>query len=112
VDDVGAIEKALLPRVSSKGSPTNEGVGLTLTAELARLIGAWLLICSGAGYVWRRPDGSLTSGVLPNKARYHGTLVGLTFDRNRVTDFAKLMNAAKQEAGLLQRRTRQGRFEP
>ena len=42
--DTAAIRKALEPRVSCKGSPTNEGVGLTLVTGLVRRIKGWLMI--------------------------------------------------------------------
>jgi hypothetical protein len=112
IDDAGAIQKALEPRVSSKGSPTNEGVGLTLTMELARLAKAWLLITSGRGFVVFKPDGRRESGLLPEEGEFRGTLLAMTFSEQNVKDFAQMLHEAKQEAGLLQRPRVQGRFEP
>jgi hypothetical protein len=101
LDDVGAIRKALEPLVSSKGTPTNEGVGLTLSAGLARLAKAWLLIVSGRGLVRLRPDGHQEFGLLPAGGFYPGTLIGLTFKQADISDFAELLTAAKVGAGLL-----------
>jgi hypothetical protein len=110
LDDVGSIRKALEPLVSSKGNPTNEGVGLTLSAGLARLAKAWLLIVSGYGLVRLRPDGVQEHGRLPGEGFYPGTLVGLTFKQSDIGDFAELLTAAKVGAGLLQRPGLRGNF--
>jgi hypothetical protein len=110
LSDTGAIKKAMEPFVSSKGNPTNEGVGLTLTAELARLAHAWLLIASGRGAVILRPDGTFEAVELPDGASYPGTLVGMTFHQKSVPDFAVMLQTAKEELGLLQRKAAQARF--
>jgi hypothetical protein len=112
VDETGAILKALEPKVSSKGSPNNEGVGLTLTRQLAELAEAWLLSVSGSGVVQVNPvnNRSIYSGVLPNGGRYPGTLVALTFRQDRVADFAVLLDQAKRKSGLLHKPPGQGRF--
>jgi len=112
IDETGAILKALEPRISSKGSPNNEGVGLTLTRQLAELAGAWLLIISGCGVVRFNPsnDQIIQEEVLPDGACYPGTLVALTFRQDRVQNFAKLLHQAKQMAGLLHKSPGQGRF--
>lgn len=99
--DTEAIQKALEPRISSKGTPTNEGVGLTLVAELAELAQAWLLIVSGRGVVRVIPEQGRIGSVLPHDGVFPGTLVGLTFRQNAVRDFALLLHNAKIHAGLL-----------
>lgn len=110
LDDVAAIGKALEPLVSSKGTPTNEGVGLTLVTGLARLTKAWLLIVCGRG-LWRlSPDGRIESGFLPADGLYPGTLIGLTFKQSEVGDFAELLTAAKITSGLLPSPGRLGKF--
>lgn len=110
LDDVTAIRKALEPLISSKGTPTNEGVGLTLVAGLARLARAWLLIVSGRG-LWRlSPDGSMESDWLPHGGIYPGTLIGLTFKQADVGDFAELLTAAKVTSGLLPSPEQPGNF--
>jgi hypothetical protein len=110
LDDVGAIQKALLPLVSSKGTPTNEGVGLTLSTGLAKLAKAWMLIVSGRGLARLLPDGRQEFSELPSGGFYHGTLVALTFKQAHITDFAQLLMAAKVEAGLLQSPGTRGNF--
>jgi hypothetical protein len=112
LDDPAAITKALEPRVSSKGSPNNEGVGLTLVAGLSRLTRAWLLIVSGRGVLSIKPDGVVESSLLPEDGCYQGTLITLTFKQDRVRDFAEMLYVAKVEAGLLQTTEIGGRFKP
>ena len=48
--------------------------------------------------------------ILPQAARYQGTLVGLTFRQEDVRDYATLLHDAKIDAGLLQRPTNVLRF--
>lgn len=103
MSDADAVRKALEPRVSSKGSPTNEGVGLTLVAGMVRRIKGWLMIVSGSGGLKIRAGGEPQQVLLPDWAHYHGTLVGLTFRQQDVQDYARLLQEAKVEAGLLQR---------
>ncbi|MCB1103611.1 MAG: hypothetical protein H7A44_03035 [Opitutaceae bacterium] len=113
IDDTTAILKALEARVSSKGSPTNEGVGLTLTARMAELASAWLLIVSGTGVVRQNPgDSQPLSSVLPDGGVYPGTLVALTFRQDQVLDYAQLLDQAKQASGLLRPRHNRARFGP
>jgi len=112
LDDAAAIRKALEPLVSSKGTPTNEGVGLTLISGLSRLSRAWLLIVSGSGLVRLGPEGRFDSGLLPGKGRYEGTLVAVTFKQAEVNDFPLLLTAAKFEAGLLPQSQPRGNFRP
>ena len=110
LEDVGAIQKALEPLVSSKGTPTNEGVGLTLVTGLARLAKAWLLIASGRGLVSIHPDGRMKSGWLPSGGVYPGTLIGLTFKQAGISDFAELLTTAKVRSGLLPSPRSPGKF--
>ncbi len=62
--DAAAIRKAIEPRVSSKGSPTNEGVGLTLVTEMTRQAKSWLLIVSGRGVLTIGSTGNIESREL------------------------------------------------
>lgn len=112
LDDVAAIQKALEPLVSSKGTPTNEGVGLTLVTGLARLAKAWLLIVSGRGLMRIQPDGRMATGWLPAGGVYPGTLVGLTFKQADISDFAELLTLAKVRSGLLPSPGQPGKFTP
>jgi hypothetical protein len=107
-----AILKALEPRVSSKGRPTNEGVGLTLVSGLVQQTRGWLLVVSGTGAVRLRPGYVPEVQALPDGARFEGTLVVTAFRQQDVTDFAALLHAAKIQAGLLQTGPRSGNFQP
>ncbi len=111
LDDAGAINRALEPFVSSKGSPTNEGVGLTLVAGLARQTKAWLLIVSGKARLTMGNNGNIRSEALPNGAEYKGTLLAMTIPQKTVKDFAALLTVAKSEAGLLRSPGLTGNFE-
>lgn len=109
--DAAAIRKAIEPRISSKGSPTNEGVGLTLVTEMARQTKSWLLIVSGRGVLTLGPNGNVECRELDGNAYYPGTLVAVTFLQTVVQDFAALLTAAKVEAGLLHPHNPNARFE-
>jgi len=110
LSDSASIRKALEPRVSSKGEPVNQGVGLTLVTGLARHTQAWVLIVSGTGIVQIDPDGQVKERNLPPGCIYHGTLVTLTFLHSKLRDFYTLLDAVKQEAGLLAKRPIRTRF--
>ena len=111
MSDTNAILKALQPRVSSKPGDPNEGVGLTLVANLTRLAKGWLVIVSGAGVVSISRDGRIVSDVLPDAGYYRGTLVGGIFPQDTTRDFADLLTRAKIEAGLLRGGRIDARFE-
>ena len=111
MDDAGAIRKALEPFISSKGGPVNEGVGLTLVSELARLTEAWLLIVSGTGALRLAPNGLTTTEMLPANGYYQGTLLTLVFRQDKVRDFALMLHEAKIVTGLLRSEKKPGRFE-
>jgi hypothetical protein len=109
--DTDAIQKALEPRVSSKPGDPNEGVGLTLVANLARLAKGWLTIISGTGVVSILRGGGIVPGTLPGGGHYQGTFVGGIFPQETTRDFARLINQAKLEAGLLPRGTIDAKFQ-
>jgi hypothetical protein len=111
MDDAGAIRKALDPFISSKGGPVNEGVGLTLVNELARLTEAWLLIVSGTGVLRLTPNGLTIMEMLPTNGYYQGTLLTLVFRQDKVRDFAHMLDEAKNVTGLLRSEKKPGRFE-
>ncbi|MCX6952724.1 MAG: hypothetical protein NTV51_11250 [Verrucomicrobia bacterium] len=111
LNDQDAILKAIKPRISSKGTPTNEGVGLTLVTEMVRQTEAWLLIVSGHGVLTLEPNGKVESRLLAGSGTYPGTLVGVTIRQSGVQDFAALLTAAKVEAGLLHRHNPTARFD-
>jgi len=101
--DTEALAKALEPKISCKGEPTNQGVGLTLVSRLAKMTKSWLLIASGTGMAQQLPGREMTFSQLPNQGSFAGTLIVLTFRQDSVQAFADLLHAAKIEAGLLQR---------
>ena len=108
--DAEAILKAFEPKVSSKGRPTNEGVGLTLVTGLVRQSRGWLLVVSGSGVVRIAPDGVPASGELPGGACFPGTIVVTAFRQKSLTDFAGLLHQAKVQSGLLQSAGAAGKF--
>jgi ABC-type transporter Mla MlaB component len=112
IDDAGAIAKALESRVSCKCGDPNEGVGLTLVSQLAKLSGAWLLIVSGSGVLRISPKGGYSLSQLPEGGYYQGTLMTMVVPQKAPSDFAKMLNEAKVQAGLLRMRRATGRFEP
>lgn len=112
MSDGDAIAKALSPMVSSKGQPTNEGVGLTLVSRLMGLTGGWLLIVSGTGVLRIQKGSAPMITALPGGASYHGTLIGLTFAQESVKDYAGLLQQAKTDSGLLKEATQRIRFTP
>lgn len=99
--DSAALSKALEPRISSKGRPSNEGVGLTLVSNLVRLVSGWLMIVSGNGVLQFRAGGPPSLSTLPPPARFQGTLIGLTFRQKEVQDYGDLLHRAKIDSGLL-----------
>jgi hypothetical protein len=110
LSDSAAMRRALEPRVSSKGEPVNQGVGLTLVSGLARLTEAWLMIASETGVLQINPGGDVQESALPLGARHRGTLLALTFRRDKLQDFYTLLDEAKQQAGLLVKRPIKTRF--
>jgi hypothetical protein len=94
--DEGIIEQALVARVSSKGQPSNEGVGLTLSARIVELMGGHMLIASGGGTVIRSSDSALTKGNFPVGFRYPGTLIAISFRRSEAADFQHKLHKAKE----------------
>lgn len=94
--DEDIIEQALVARVSSKGQPSNEGVGLTLSARIVGLMGGHMLIASGAGTIIRSNDSALKKGRLPTGFHYPGTLVAISFRRSEAADFDHKLHKAKE----------------
>ncbi len=102
LDDAQAIEKAIEPKISSKGQPANEGVGLSLVFNLIQIAEGLMLVASGSGTVLLDSKGNRKTDRLPQGGIYDGTVVGLTFRQDRVQDFANLLERAKLETRLLQ----------
>ena len=101
MSDTAALRKAIEARVSSRGEPVNQGVGLTLVSGLAQQTKGWLLMATGDGILRMNPDGVFHEDTIPAGGRFQGTLVALNFRRDRLQEFYALLDMAKQEAGLL-----------
>jgi ABC-type transporter Mla MlaB component len=110
--DEDIIEQALVARVSSKGQPSNEGVGLTLSARIVDLMGGHMLIASGAGTVIRSNHGVVRKERLAAGARYPGTVVALTFRRSEAADFQSKLHKAKELEIPLRASPNSATFEP
>ena len=94
--DEDITEQAMAARVSSKGQPTNEGVGLTLSSRIVDLMGGHMFIASGAGTVIRSNHGIVKKGRLPGGIGFPGTLVAMTFLRSQAADFESKLHQAKE----------------
>jgi anti-sigma regulatory factor (Ser/Thr protein kinase) len=112
VSDAEAIIRAFEPKTSSKGQPTNEGVGLTLVSNLTKLMDAWLLVVSGSGVVMISRGQAPVSSSLANGARFPGSLIALSFDQNKAVGFTELLKEAKVVSGLLPKGVPSGIFRP
>jgi len=110
--DEDIIEQAMAARVSSKGQPSNEGVGLTLSSRIVELMGGSMLVASGAGTVIRRAGFALKKETFPNATRFTGTLIAITFRRSEAADFDSKLLKAKELEHLLRRSTGSATFEP
>lgn len=96
LSDEDIIEQALVARVSSKGQPSNEGVGLTLSSRIIDLMGGHMLIASGAGMIIRNKNQELKKGRLAMAGRFPGTLVAISFLRSEAADFSSKLHEAKE----------------
>lgn len=94
--DEDMIEQAMVARVSSKGQPANEGVGLTLSSRIVDLMGGHMLIASGAGTVIRGGGSVLKKGRFEIGNRFPGTLIGISFLRSAAADFDSKLHEAKE----------------
>jgi hypothetical protein len=110
LNDKEAIQKALEPKMSSKGSPHNEGVGLTLITELAQMCRAWLLIVSGSGCCMVNRGAKPLYKSLPDNGFYTGTICLMTFPQRENGVFQDMLYAAKTHAGLLHSTEKSGKF--
>lgn len=101
IPDEDIIEQALVARVTSKGQPANEGVGLTLCTEIIHLMGGDILIMSGAGLVIDQKMRPRVKQPLGGDAQFPGTLVALTFRRSEAANFYQKLQNAKKLHNLL-----------
>ena len=93
--DEEAIEQAMVARVSSKGQPANEGVGLTLSSRIVDLMSGHMLVASGAGTVIRGGGGVLKKTRFEHGCRFPGTLIAISFRRSEAADFDSKLHTAK-----------------
>ena len=110
--DQDIIERAMASRVSSKGQPSNEGVGLTLSSRIVELMGGHMLVASGSGAVIRGADRALTKVSFGERAQFPGTLVTMVFQRSRAADFDSKLSKAKKLELLLRQGSGSVTFEP
>ena len=110
--DADAIMKALEPRVSCKMGAPNEGVGLTILADLVRRMKGSLLIASGQGTVTMTRGQHPNTNRLPDGVRYEGTLVALAVRRAVAADFDEHLQGAKLEKRLLPAAKARAIFHP
>jgi signal transduction histidine kinase len=94
--DEDIIEQAMAARVSSKGQPSNEGVGLTLSSRIVDLRGGHMLIASGGGSVIFGNQSILKKGCFAEGVRFPGTLVAISFRRSQAADFDSKLHQAKE----------------
>jgi len=105
MDDLGAINLALQPQVSSRlhlggfwGETVNAGVGLSLLNAIAKSLGGFFMVMSGHGCYttsgeWQLPDGH----------GFPGTICNMTYPRAALENFTLSLEKAKQDLGLLGR---------
>jgi len=101
--DLECIQQAVTARVSSKGQPSNEGVGLTLCSRVATLMGGRILVASGSGIIATGDDGETSfTEELPGSG-INGTVVTVAFRRPKAAHFDDHLLKAKELENLLQR---------
>ena len=110
--DEDIIEQAIVARVSSKGQPANEGVGLTLSSRIVDLMGGQMLIVSGAGTVIRGGGSVLKKGRFESGKRFPGTLIAISFLRSAASEFDSKLHEAKELEIPLRTPARSANFQP
>jgi hypothetical protein len=110
--DEDIIEQAMVARVSSKGQPANEGVGLTLSSRIVDLMGGHMLIASGTGTLIRGGSTVLNKGHFDTGNRFPGTLIAISFRRSQAADFDSKLHKAKELEFLLRNASSSATFEP
>lgn len=112
IEDADLIEQAMVARISSKGQPSNEGVGLTLSARIVELMGGHMLVSSNSGTVIRSNNAALQKSTFPGRISLPGTLVAMTFLRSQAADFDSKLQIAKDLEIPLRARSTPATFEP
>lgn len=109
--DMESINRALLPRISSKGQPSNEGVGLTLSARVTQLLGGSLLVNSQKGLVICSNDGKRTGVTSIGGDGFPGTLITLAIPKGTAAAFYERLIEAKELEGLLRPKGNSANFK-
>jgi len=110
--DSQCIVKALGAKVSSKGQPNNEGVGLTLSSKVTTLMGGRILIASGGGIVATDTDGKPDIIHCSTEQRLPGTVVTIAFKKSEAEHFDHHLLKAKELEHLLQSSHNSATFKP
>lgn len=112
LNDLACIQKALEAKVSTRGQPTNEGVGLTLSSRAAGLLGGWLMIASGRGALTCKPNGERILHPPFDGLGLPGTLITMAIKRSEATNFDSRLSQAKELEGLLHPQRHSANFRP
>ncbi len=110
--DSQCIIKALGAKISSKGQPANEGVGLTLSSRITSLMGGRILIASGGGIVTTNSNGEPSVVHCSTEERLPGTLVTLVFKKSSAQNFDHYLMKAKELELLLHNSPNSANFTP
>lgn len=94
--DEAIIEQAMVARVSSKGQPSNEGVGLTLSSRIVDLMGGHMLVTSLGGIVVRHHGKKPRKESFGAPVAFPGTLAAMSFKRSEALDFSYKLQKAKE----------------
>uniref|UniRef100_UPI00405752F8 hypothetical protein n=1 Tax=Candidatus Electrothrix sp. TaxID=2170559 RepID=UPI00405752F8 len=105
LDDIGAIKKALEPKVSSSshlawGESSNMGVGLTVLSDTIKKLGGKFIIVSGEGFL----SSSGEEYLLNEFNSFDGTLFSFMFTRDEFKKFnnhQSLLTKSKRDLGLI-----------
>jgi hypothetical protein len=110
--DAECITRALTARVSSKGQPANEGVGLTLSSRVVHLMGGRMLIASGNGIITTNDEGNCSILESPSYTGMPGTIVTVAFQKPNADNFDSHLQQAKELEHLLQSAHSSATFTP
>lgn len=111
LSDTESIYRALEAKVSSKGQPANEGVGLTLSTRVTQLLGGSLLISSQKGLVVCSADGKRIGKSGIDGEGFPGTLITLAIPKANAATFDDKLMQAKDLEGLLRSRGNSANFQ-
>lgn len=97
MNDAQTLELAMAPWSSSKahlkgayGESANKGVGLTMVRFMVAESYGHFFLASGDAWWMRNGLAAPRSGTLPANCRVEGTVVGASYQRDQVVDYAEL----------------------